>query len=140
MSHLRADSHARQPESRARYNKPTCPRISQLRNGIACALLQSVNDVVHTYSEVVRDPEGRGYVASVHALERIDGIWETWLEFRGLGRDVTLRTRRESEQANRRAVLYWASGLQPSYLDGALLRATRTRLIELRTMFEGRAA
>ena len=35
---------------------------------------------------------------------------------------------------------YWASGLQPSYLDGALLRATRTRLTELRTMFEGRAA
>jgi len=99
-----------------------------------------VNDLVHTYSEVVRDPEGRGYAASVHAQERMDGMWETWLEFRGLGRDVTLRTRRESEQPNRRAVLYWASGLQPSYLDGALLRATRTRLTELRTMFEGRAA
>jgi hypothetical protein len=101
---------------------------------------RSVNDLVHTFSEVVRDPEGRGYAASVHASERIDGIWETWLEFRGLGRDVTLRTRRESEQPNRRAVLYWASGLQPSYLDGALLRATRTRLTELRTMFEERAA
>jgi hypothetical protein len=103
-------------------------------------LPQYVNDLVHTYSEVVRDPEGRGYVASVHALERIDGLWETWLEFRGLGRDVTLSTRRESEQPNRPAVLYWAAGLQPSYLDGALLRATRTRLTELRTMFEGRAA
>jgi hypothetical protein len=99
-----------------------------------------VNDLVHMYSEVVRDPEGRGYAASVHALERIDGIWETWLEFHGLGRDVTLRTQRESEQSNRRGVLYWASGLQPSYLDGALLRATRARLTELRTMFEGRAA
>ena len=99
-----------------------------------------MNDLVHTYGEVVRDPEGRGYVASVHSLERIDGTWETWLEFRGLGRDVTLRTNRESEQSNRRGVLYWASGLQPSYLDGALLRATRTRLTELRTMFEERAA
>lgn len=101
---------------------------------------QSVNDLVHTYSEVVRDPEGRGYAASVRAKERIDGMWEVWLEFRGLGRDVTLRTPRESEQPNRRAVRYWASGLQPSYLDGALLRATRTRLVELRTLFEGRAA
>jgi len=99
-----------------------------------------VNDLVHTYSAVVRDPEGRGYAASVHALERIDGFWETWLEFRGLGRDVTLRTRRESEQSDRRAVLYWASGLQPSYLDGALLRATRVRLTELRTLLEDRAA
>ena len=99
-----------------------------------------MNDLVHTYSEVVRDPEGRGYAASVHTLERIDGMWETWLEFRGLGRDVMLRTQRESEQPNHRAVMYWASGLQPSYLDGALLRATRMRLTELRTMFEGRAA
>ena len=99
-----------------------------------------MNDLVHTYSEVVRDAEGRGYAAEVHALERIDGIWETWLEFRGLGRDVMLRTRRESEQTDRRAVNYWASGLQPSYFDGALLRATRVRLTELRTMFEGRAA
>lgn len=99
-----------------------------------------MNDLVHTYSEVVRDPEGRGYAASVHALERIDGLWETWLEFSGVGRDVSLRTRRESEQPDRRAVLYWASGLQPSYLDGALLRATRVRLTELRMMLEGRAA
>jgi hypothetical protein len=99
-----------------------------------------VNDHVHTYAEVVRDPEGRGYSASVHAGERVDGLWETWLEFQGIGRDVTLRTNRESEQPNRRAVLYWASGLQPSYLDGALLRATRVRLTELQSMFEGRAA
>ena len=99
-----------------------------------------MNDLVHTYPEVVRDPEGRGYVASVHSLERIDGIWETWLEFNGLGREVMLRTRRESEQSNRRAVAYWAAGLQPSYLDGALLRATRERLTEIRTMFGGRAA
>jgi len=99
-----------------------------------------VNDLVHTFSDVVRDREGRGYTASVHALRRGDGIWETWIEFRGLGRDVTLRSQRESEQPNRRAVLYWTAGLQPSYLDGALLRATRARLTELRTMFGGRAA
>jgi len=99
-----------------------------------------VNDLVHTYTDVVRDREGRGYAASVHALERIDGLWETWLEFRGLGRDVTLRTQRESVQPDRRAVLYWAAGLQPSYLDGALLRATRARLTELRAMFPRRAA
>ena len=99
-----------------------------------------MNDLVHTCSDVVRDPEGRGYVASVHALERMDGIWETWLEFRGMGRDVTLRTRRESEHPDHRAALRWATTLPSSYVDGALLRATRARLMELRTMFEGRAA
>jgi hypothetical protein len=99
-----------------------------------------MNDLVHAFGDLVRDPEDRGYAASVHALERIDGVWETWIEFRGLGRDVTLRTRREAERPDRRAVLQWAATLPPSYLDGALLRATRARLTELRTMFEGRAA
>lgn len=95
---------------------------------------------MQAYAEVVRDPEGRGYAASAHALERVDGLWETWIEFRGLGRDVPLRTHRESEQPNRRAVLCWASALQASSLDSALLRATRARLTELQLMFEGRAA
>ncbi|MEX2047154.1 MAG: hypothetical protein WEE03_08310 [Chloroflexota bacterium] len=39
----------------------------------------------------MRDPEWRRYAATVHALERIDGMWEAWLEFRGLGRDAMLR-------------------------------------------------
>lgn len=99
-----------------------------------------MNDLLHTYPEVVHDPEGRGYAASAHAVERMDGMWDAWLEFRGVGRDVVLRTPRESQQPSLRGVLYWVSGLQPSYLDGALLRATRTRLTELRSMFEERAA
>lgn len=88
----------------------------------------------------MRDPEGRGYAASVHALQRIDGAWEAWIEFRGLGRAVILRTHRESRRPDRRAALQWAATLDPSYLDGALLRATRARLTVLRLMFEGRAA
>jgi len=99
-----------------------------------------VNDLIHSYQDVLRDPEGRPYAASVHALQRVDGVWEAWMEFRGLGRDVTLRTGRESERTDRRAILQWAASLQPSYLDGALLRATRVRLTQLRTLLEGRAA
>ncbi|MGH2490260.1 MAG: hypothetical protein ACRDF9_02010 [Candidatus Limnocylindria bacterium] len=99
-----------------------------------------MNDLIHRYQDVVRDPEGRVYGASAHALQRVDGVWEAWIEFRGLGRDVTLRTGRESERADHRAILQWAASLQPSYLDGALLRATRVRLTQLRTLLEGRAA
>ena len=99
-----------------------------------------VTDLIHSYSDVLRDPEGRAYAASAHAIQRVDGVWEAWIEFRGLGRGVTLRTPRESERADRRAILQWAASLQPSYLDGALLRATRVRLTELRTLLEGRAA
>jgi hypothetical protein len=99
-----------------------------------------VSDLVHAFSEIVRDAEGRAYMASVHAAERTDGLWEAWIEFQGLGQDVTLRTGRETEQSDRHAVTYWAAGLQPSYLDGALVRAFRARLAQLRTLLEGRAA
>lgn len=99
-----------------------------------------MNDIIHRYQDVLRDPEGRSYRASAHALQRVDGVWESWIEFRGLGRDVTLRTGRESERADRGAITQWAAALPPSYLDGALLRATRVRLTQLRTLFEGRAA
>lgn len=99
-----------------------------------------MTDLVQSYQDVLRDPEGRAYAASAHAVQRVDGAWEAWIEFRGLGRDVTLRTGRESERADRRAIVQWAASLQPSYLDGALLRATRVRLTQLRTLLEGRAA
>ena len=99
-----------------------------------------MNDIIHSYQDVLRDPEGRAYRASAHALQRVDGVWESWIEFRGLGRDVTLRTDRESERADRAAMTQWAAALPPSYLDGALLRATRVRLTQLRTLLEGRAA
>ena len=99
-----------------------------------------MNDLINSYQDALRGPEGRPYAASAHALQRVDGVWEAWLEFRGLGRDVTLRTGRESERADRRAIVQWAASLQPSYLDGALLRATRVRLTQLRALLEGRAA
>lgn len=97
-------------------------------------------DLIYGYPDVLRDAEGRPYAASAHALQRVDGVWEAWIEFRGLGRDVTLRTGRESERPDRGAIVQWSKTLQPSYLDGALLRATRVRLTELRTLLEGRAA
>jgi len=99
-----------------------------------------VSDLIRGYPHVLRDPEGRPYAASAHALQRVDGAWEAWIEFRGIGRDVTLRTGRESERADRGAIVQWAATLQPSYLDGALIRATRVRLTQLRTLLEGRAA
>lgn len=99
-----------------------------------------MTDLIHSYQDIVRDPEGRKYVASAHAVERTDGVWEAWLEFRGMGRGVTLRTGRETERPDHRAVMQWAALLQPSYLDGALLRATRVRLTQLRSLLEGRAA
>ena len=48
-------------------------------------------------------------------------MWEGWIEFAGDG-DV-LRTPRETTQPDRDALEYWATGLSPTYLEGALRRA-----------------
>ena len=78
-------------------------------------------ELIHQHSTQVLDPDGRKYLALIYGEERPDGTWEGWLEFR-TGRTV-LRTGQETSQPNRTAVEYWASGLESTYLDGALARA-----------------
>ena len=63
------------------------------------------------------------YVAWVCGEQRVDGTWEGWLEFHPTqGTGQVLRTDQETSQPNRSALEYWADGLEPIYLDGALAR------------------
>ena len=79
-------------------------------------------ELIQTYVETVRDPRGVEYVAHVYGEGRDDGTWEGWLEFHSaLG--AVRRTTRETTQPDRDALAYWASGLEPIYLEGALARA-----------------
>lgn len=80
---------------------------------------------VHTYTNVVLD--GRGVEYRVHADGAPDdlGAWHGWLVFEPQsGGGPVLRTGRETTQPNREDLEYWASGLEPIYLDGAIERAT----------------
>lgn len=64
------------------------------------------------------------YRVQVCGEERSDGTWEGWIEFHPT--DATqpvLRTDQETSQPNRPAIGYWANGLEPIYLEGALARA-----------------
>jgi hypothetical protein len=55
--------------------------------------------------------------------ERCDGIWEGVIDFQ---RDSTrLITGVETTQTSADALEYWATGLQPIYLEGALRRTHR---------------
>lgn len=64
------------------------------------------------------------YLARVYGRERTDGTWEGWLEFHPTNRQKPiLRTGQETSQPNRVTLEYWALGLEPIYLDGALARA-----------------
>ena len=80
-------------------------------------------ELIQEFAEVLRDARGREYVASVHGEER-GGNWEGWIEFRPLAGGPALRTERETTQPDRSALEYWATGLEPVYLEGALARAT----------------
>jgi hypothetical protein len=51
-----------------------------------------------------------------------DGMWEGWLEFVDESGEV-LVTPAESRQPEREHLVYWATGLTPVYLEGALRRA-----------------
>ena len=64
------------------------------------------------------------YVVQICGEERIDGTWEGWLEFHATDiNQPMLRTEQETSQPNRAAIEYWADGLEPIYIEGALARA-----------------
>lgn len=79
---------------------------------------------IHSYDAIARDDGGREYVVHAFGEQRDDGTWAGWLRFEprdGAGR--ALQTDRETTQPNLNDLEYWASGLEPTYIEGALARA-----------------
>jgi hypothetical protein len=52
-----------------------------------------------------------------------DRLWQAWLEFTPVDGGPTVRSGRETTQPTRADAVYWATGLSPVYLEGALRRA-----------------
>jgi hypothetical protein len=78
-------------------------------------------EIVHVFDEPVF-LDGAPYEARVAG--RPEGhIWEGWIEFVARDGGDALRTPRETTQPDRAALLYWATGLSGTYLEGALRRA-----------------
>ena len=83
-----------------------------------------MTDLIHEHSAVVADERGDNYHAFIFGEERADGTWVGWIEFRPSGAGgASLRTGQETSQPNREALIYWATGLEPTYLEGAFARA-----------------
>ena len=82
-----------------------------------------MDERIHTFSESITGPDGVRY--RVHAYGALNdlGTWNGWLVFEPEGGGRALRTDRETTQPERDDLEYWASGLEPIYLDGALGRA-----------------
>jgi len=84
--------------------------------------------VLHRFTHLLHDAEGRRYVAVMHGREADSGLWEGWIEFIGLdGHEDRLLTATETTQPDRHAVEYWAAGVEPVYLEGAFSRAMRAK-------------
>jgi len=67
---------------------------------------------------------GTKYKARALGFQRADGLWEGRVEFQdGSGKPVS--TGHETTQPNLTDLQYWATGLEPIYLEGALQRALR---------------
>lgn len=83
-----------------------------------------MTELIHEHSTRVKGEDGTTYVVHIYGEERLDGTWEAWLEFHPTdARKGVFRTEQETSQPNRAAVEYWALGLEPIYLEGALARA-----------------
>jgi hypothetical protein len=80
-------------------------------------------EVLVAFPEVVRSKDGSAYRARACGAEDDLGHWQGWIEFVPLDGGQPIRSPRETTQPNRRDAEYWATGLTPVYLDGALARA-----------------
>ncbi len=80
-------------------------------------------EVFVEFSEPVASPDGVMYTARACGSEDDLGHWQGWLEFVPLGSGDIIRSSRETTQPNRVDTEYWATGLTPVYLEGALKRA-----------------
>jgi hypothetical protein len=82
---------------------------------------------VRQYAWILKGPTGERHVARAYMALQPGGLWEAWLVFFSLTTGSALATDRETTQSTREHVLYWATGLGPTYLQGALERALDRR-------------
>lgn len=83
-----------------------------------------MSEVLLEYPSPVSAADGRTFRARACASEMATGLWQGWIEF--LPDDpseLPVRSPRETTQPNRTDTHYWATGLTPVYLEGALRRA-----------------
>jgi hypothetical protein len=82
--------------------------------------------MVHERAVRLQSSNGAEYEkVRVYAQPQDDGSWMGWIEFLPADGGPALRTERETTQSHADAVAYWATGLEPVYLEGALDRAER---------------
>jgi len=80
-------------------------------------------EVLVEFAEPIVDRDGTAYMARACGAPADHGLWNGWLEFVPVDGGAAIRSSRETTQPNRVDTAYWATGLTPVYLEGALQRA-----------------
>lgn len=89
-------------------------------------------EILVAFDVPVQDAQGAFYARAVGRRAE-DGMWEGWLEFVPAEPDEEpLVTPVESRQPARDHLVYWATGLTPVYLEGALNRARHATGVNVR--------
>jgi hypothetical protein len=84
-----------------------------------------VAEVLVQFTEPVIRTETEAYIARACGAAMPDGLWQGWIEFLPVADGEPVRSGRETTQPNRADTIYWATGLTPVYLEGALDRALK---------------
>jgi hypothetical protein len=83
-------------------------------------------ELVHERVLELRDRRGKTYGrVLVYAEKQPAGTWAGWVEFVSTSGEAVVRTEQETTQSTLGGVAYWATGLQRTYFEGALDRASR---------------
>jgi hypothetical protein len=91
-------------------------------------------EVFVSFDQPVRDELGEYRGRAIGRLAD-DGMWEGWVEFSPTdGTTEVLVTGIESRQPERTHLEYWATGLTPVFLEGALQRARRPVTVRVRPL------
>jgi hypothetical protein len=86
------------------------------------------------FPEPVVAADGTAYIARACGGELPGGTWQGWIEFIPGDGGAPVRSPRETTQPNRADTVYWATGLTPVYLEGALSRALRPATVVQRPL------
>src|SRR5688572_23491029 len=86
-------------------------------------------EVLLEYDTIVASSDGSRWAACACGRPGEGNMWDGWIEFVPLDAGwKAVRSRRETTQPSREALVYWATGITPLYLRGALTRALQPPL------------
>jgi hypothetical protein len=83
-----------------------------------------MSEVLMEYDPIVSETDGSRWKPRACGRRGEGHMWDGWIEFVPVDKASSpVRSRRESTQPSRESLVYWATGLTPIYLKGALERA-----------------